>query len=797
MRTTTRMTLAAGAAVALGSVPIGAVFEVWKWIWYVWAAIATIVAVSLLARSLRIPAALVPLAGALGLLVYLTVVFSSRDALLGLIPTPESVTTLWRDIGTGLEDVNALAAPVPATPGLILLCSVSIGAVALVVDVIAVSMRRPAAAGLALLALYAVPTAVARDGVPWVLFAIGACGYLLMLLVEGRDRLLRWGRPVGAAAPAAAHPAREVEDDAPLPLTGQRIGAFAIALAVVVPLLVPGLTGNALSRLGRTGTGDSGTGSGALSEFAELRGQLERGDPVELMKVRTSLLKPDYLRTKVLDRYREGTGFTSSRESADSDLPGSVVAPRGQENTSAVTPYTLSVELTDNYNDDHLPTYLAADQVTKVDGRWRYDADHAVVFSEQRGGNFAYEVTGSLPTPSQAQMEALPAVDDAASTDDVGSSGVKPTRVPAVVREILAKVTGGQSTDYAKAFALQEYFLTKSNGFSYAVQTVEGNGNDALEEFLTKKQGYCEQYAAAMAVMLRLADVPARVAIGYTPGVPDENTPADNRTYSVTTSDAHAWVEAYIRGFGWLRFDPTPIDEEGRAVAPGYAPRPSLAPTPSASAATGVTPGGTGPSVNQLPGDELEQDRNGGLASDDGLVTPRRLGIGAGVLAVLIALLAPAAVRLATRRRRLRTAAGASAEDAARAAWDEVVGSAADYGVPVARTETPRGLARRLSHDLSLDAGATAGLRLVALAEERARYAPRAGVDGDLTTAVRDVRRGLRSHADRRRRWQAVLLPPSTVRAARSGSAARSATASAALSRLGESVRRPVTPRRR
>ena len=50
----------------------------------------------------------------------------------------------------------------------------------------------------------AVPTAVALDGVPWVLFAIGACGYLLMLLVEGRDRLLRWGRPVGAAPAALA-----------------------------------------------------------------------------------------------------------------------------------------------------------------------------------------------------------------------------------------------------------------------------------------------------------------------------------------------------------------------------------------------------------------------------------------------------------------------------------------------------------------------------------------------------------------------------------------------------------------
>jgi len=81
--------------------------------------------------------------------------------------------------------------------------------------------------------------------------------------------------------------------------------------------------------------------------------------------------------------------------------------------------------------------------------------------------------------------------------------------------------------------------------------------------------------------------------------------------------------------------------------------------------------------------------------------------------------------------------------------------------------------------------------------EERARYAPRAGVDGDLPGAVRAVRHGLRGEAGRRRRWRATLLPPSTVRAARAGSTARAESASSTLNRLGESLRRPVTPRRR
>ena len=167
------------------------------------------------------------------------------------------------------------------------------------------------------------------------------------------------------------------------------------------------------------------------------------------------------------------------------------------------------------------------------------------------------------------------------------------------------------------------------------------------------------------------------------------------------------------------------------------------------------------------------------------------------VLVVVLLLLVPAFVRVSVRRRRLRAAGGADAEAAARAAWDEVVGTAADYGVPVRASETPRGLARRLGHELDLDDDASRGLRLVALAEERARYAAHAGVAGDLPAAVRAVRHGLSGEAGRRRRWRATLLPPSTVRAARAGSNARAETASTTINRLGESLRRPVTPRRR
>ena len=118
MRTSTRMTLAAGAAVALGAAPLGAVFDEWRWLWYAWAAVATVTGAHLLARYLRLPAALVPVFGAAGLLLYLTAVFCTDGALFGIIPTPDSLQLLRSGIDEGFENINDFATPVPTTTAL-------------------------------------------------------------------------------------------------------------------------------------------------------------------------------------------------------------------------------------------------------------------------------------------------------------------------------------------------------------------------------------------------------------------------------------------------------------------------------------------------------------------------------------------------------------------------------------------------------------------------------------------------------------------------------------------------------
>jgi hypothetical protein len=92
-----------------------------------------------------------------------------------------------------------------------------------------------------------------------------------------------------------------------------------------------------------------------------------------------------------------------------------------------------------------------------------------------------------------------------------------------------------------------------ARGFSYtesppaAAQTLEGFLFDA-------KTGYCQQYSGAMALLLRMAGIPTRVATGFTAGSLDRRS----KEYVVRDLDAHSWVEAWFPRIGWVTFDPTP-----------------------------------------------------------------------------------------------------------------------------------------------------------------------------------------------------------------------------------------------
>lgn len=126
-----------------------------------------------------------------------------------------------------------------------------------------------------------------------------------------------------------------------------------------------------------------------------------------------------------------------------------------------------------------------------------------------------------------------------------------PETVPVRVRELAINVTEDKTNDYDKAKAIETYLATK---YPYTLTPgVPPMKKDFVDYFLFEgKKGYCTYYATAMTVMLRSIGIPARYVEGYI-------LPPDSRdgVFKVTNQQAHAWVEAYFEGFGWIPFEPT------------------------------------------------------------------------------------------------------------------------------------------------------------------------------------------------------------------------------------------------
>jgi transglutaminase-like putative cysteine protease len=127
-------------------------------------------------------------------------------------------------------------------------------------------------------------------------------------------------------------------------------------------------------------------------------------------------------------------------------------------------------------------------------------------------------------------------------------------------------ITNEARSPYEAAVLLETWFR-EAGGFVYDEQPPQPLGGEpALVAFVNDtKRGYCQHYAGAMALMLRLLGVPSRVAVGFTSGEYDD----DDEEWVVKDTNAHAWVEVWFPGFGWIPFDPTPgRGELGAAYSP-------------------------------------------------------------------------------------------------------------------------------------------------------------------------------------------------------------------------------------
>ncbi|MEV4662139.1 transglutaminaseTgpA domain-containing protein [Micromonospora echinofusca] len=803
----------AAVATLLAAAPLSAIFERWTWLIQATIAVAVVAAVAALARAARVPLWGQALGMLAGLTLALTWLFPGGGELLGIVPTPSTFTHFGELLDNSLEDMRSYGVKVPDTDPLLFVTVLGIGGVAVVVDVLAVGLRRPALAGLPMLAIYSVPVAVYVDSVPAVPFVVGAAGFLWLLVTDNVERVRRFGRRFTGDG-------RDVDvwEASPLAAAGRRLAAVGVALAVLLPLAVPGMTGGLLDTLGAgsgngNGNGRPGQGgTGRIDLFAALSGQLNQSEVADLVKVTTNEPNPFYLRFGVADKltpsgFREGT--PTGRPVDDLPAPSA----RGAEQRK----YQATVEVTKNLTMPLLPVYTEPVRTEELNGNWAYDPSLQVIFSNRdnsRDRRYAFEYVRSTYTPAALRRSPpLPA--------DHAVRRLHPTPPPVPeVEELVSTLVRGKDTEYDKVRAIYDHF-SSDNGFTYSLSTKGGTSGREIVDFLDNKVGFCQQYAAAMTWLVRAAGIPARVAFGFANG-----SNSSEGTYTLTNRNLHAWTEVYFNEVGWVPFDATPAygvqGSTRSAWAPDIDAPEEQAPAPGTSSA----PGGADPSAGPAGPEGPEEDFDSGLALGDAATTEQRpvwpwYAAGA-VLALLVLLALPALRRTALRRRRSGPAAPAAmpvrpeaAGDApadgrrmvvladaeraradAHAAWDELLDTLVDYRVRIDRTETPRATAGRLSREaLTADAEAVTAVGLLGRAEERARYARDPLTGEQLLPALRAVRAALAARADRRTRLVAAVLPPSVLLRWRTGTAEASSRLVAAGGRARHRLLR-WSPRR-
>ena len=362
----------------------------------------------------------------------------------------------------------------------------------------------------------------------------------------------------------------------------------------------------------------------------------------------------------------------------------------------------------------------------------------------------SYTVYSYAPRPGAAELAALEA-DYPDALDrflDVGRTRVEPFGTPGrdeAVDALFAddrylalwpyeamwrqarRLRADARTPYGAVVAI-ETWLRRTGGFTYDESPPATGGVPPLAHFVAEgRRGYCQQFAGSMALMLRLLGIPARVAAGFTSGTYEDGG------WTVTDHNAHAWVEAWFPGYGWLAFDPTP----GRgSLAAAYSA--SSTAFNAGDAADGFLGGGAGRTsgggADQLrlleQRERLEAQRAARRAEDGRPSTLWLL-----LLVVLLAGAGIGALKLARRRLRYLTRDPRRLAGAARR---ELADFLADQGIAVGASATPEELHELVHAELGADG------RPFAHALAEARFGPPAASADAAARARRELKRLLR-----------------------------------------------------
>lgn len=745
----TRLSVAAWVATVLGSFVLVPVFS-GPFVIVAAFLCAIVTGTGVLLQSWRTPRLLIPLIQLVVLAETMALLYYRGTLRFLVVPWKETALQFNQNMVDALDGINRYSAPLPPETYFTIFAAGVVALTGLAVHVIAVQFRQAAWSGLLLLMMYTVPAATVHGGLPALMFVPPAIGYIILLSAEGRSRLSRWGRRIGGITTLEAND--QVEASA-AGQAGRRIGLTVIALAALLPALLPtlpeGVLGNGLSGGGTGAGGVGGTVSVGNNPMLDMGKNLKQGTNTVAL---TYTGDATYLKFTVLDQF-DGQVWTSAPRSGYGEVDGDFPPPPGlTQPLESVGQTKRSIHATKSLRLVWVPAPYPVKSMS-INGKWKYDTSAMDIVSANNRtvAGLRYNVTSYDVEPTEDQL--LNALDTGAP-DQYTLFVPQNSNATNKIRQLAKDVTASaKNNHYLQAVALQDWFR-KSGGFAYDTSNDSRSGMRAIEDFLENKHGYCEQFATAMALMARTLGIPARVGMGFLPGRQE----GDDKKYVVRMHDMHAWPELYFEGSGWVRFEPTPSLPS--AVEPDWTqPTNTIAPSSPSTAPTDVT----SPSESDDPNDpktdkenNLPDDAAGTTTDSGGWWSNGGVRVGAGILGVIALSMVPWLIRSLVRRRRFARDAGQAATEGL---WAEVRDTARDLGLDWSDALTPRQAGSWLSGKVPQDVRPNA-IRL-ARAVEFGRYAGGSAREEDLRTEAKALRQALFGKARARTRWRARLAPRS------------------------------------
>lgn len=680
-----------------------------------------------------------------GLAVYLIWVQVPHTTLWG-IPTADTFRVLAERLGDGVHELRTAVVPAPATNGAILL-SVLVGWVmAAMADALAFWRRATIGAVAPALAVFVWASTLGTDSLATRTTAGFFVAALLFLLVQHQSLVGR-GR--------ATFSGRRLRAGTTVMTLGAAAGAVAVVGGLVLGPALPGADADPLFDV--RGIGPRDRSYRVEPPLARIGEDFVGGGRVEVFTVRSP--RAEYWRVAALDRYESTNGgqWTLAAQGAGEVQDGL----HASVDSSMLRQEFDITGLPDRW----LPAAYEPVQVEGGDDPLVVKASSTLVSNRADVTDLTYTVN-SRPPPGTVEPLTIEQIEgtNAPLPSEMRRYTRLPADFPADVRDTALAITAGTASPYDRARALEQFFLDPAQGFQYSLDVdlgADAQSQNAINEFLHSRTGFCVQFASSFTAMARAAGLPARVAVGYTPGRYD----SISGLYRVTSEDAHAWGEVWLAGLGWTRFEPTPdSDLPGGSRLPGgarvTAPSGPTVSTPATTAPAGSTPSTTPDAAP--PGGTAQVDIDAPAAGRDGGGFTFNWWFAVALLVggVAGALVVAAVIVLAKRRRRRARREDPDPSSAIAGAWEEVLDRLREAGIERQPARTPLELADQAP--ASIPDAAAPPLRHLAETYSAARYGSVPPGDEVARQAWRDassVSAALRAGAGVRERWRRRLDP--------------------------------------